>query len=142
MFLFGIMFMSVVRVTGDDPTTSCGELPDAPKCVGTFAWDPTLQSCKCFSRVPWFEYVVPTNQTSDGRRYLKAPRRHYFLNCFPGQSKSEIKILKMGILVDRGFYQKSGNDKVRVQRYVHEIIDFANTIFEEQFSVRFRIDQF
>eukprot|EP00397_Hematodinium_sp_SG-2012_P062083 GEMP01083186.1.p2 GENE.GEMP01083186.1~~GEMP01083186.1.p2 ORF type:complete len:144 (+),score=25.17 GEMP01083186.1:176-607(+) len=85
-------------------------------------------------------HLPPQNTSS---RFLRGvpQRRVYFDGCYNGQSRHTMKILKMGILMDRGYYERAGNNDLIATRTAYELLHYANKIYQEQFSIRLRIEK-
>eukprot|EP00397_Hematodinium_sp_SG-2012_P018978 GEMP01019477.1.p1 GENE.GEMP01019477.1~~GEMP01019477.1.p1 ORF type:complete len:555 (+),score=84.06 GEMP01019477.1:262-1926(+) len=66
---------------------------------------------------------------------------HYFSDCYKGQNPNIPFIIRMGVLVDRGFFVKAGNERRKVEEFIEKIVEVANTIFMNQLSVKLRVER-
>eukprot|EP00397_Hematodinium_sp_SG-2012_P014507 GEMP01014750.1.p1 GENE.GEMP01014750.1~~GEMP01014750.1.p1 ORF type:complete len:755 (+),score=102.35 GEMP01014750.1:116-2380(+) len=134
--MFTFCFILGVVNTTNDPTANCENWPDAAGCEGEVVWNSIRGHCECGPP------PQSRDQTSNHRvlqQLSKGETRYYFDKCYPGQQRGKLKIMKIGILVDRGFYEAAGNNDDRVKRIIYALVNYANALYEEQISIRMRV---
>eukprot|EP00397_Hematodinium_sp_SG-2012_P002900 GEMP01002908.1.p1 GENE.GEMP01002908.1~~GEMP01002908.1.p1 ORF type:complete len:471 (-),score=106.04 GEMP01002908.1:3045-4457(-) len=133
------LLLGVVNAAGDS-TPNCEEPPaHAGTCVGEFRWIPALGRCECVPLFPLFTSVEPSYHPATGRVLQNTAKRYYFNGCYPGQQRGKMKIMTIGIFVDRGFYNKAGGEETKVRGAIQQMVRYANVLYEEQFAIRIRV---
>eukprot|EP00397_Hematodinium_sp_SG-2012_P006537 GEMP01006570.1.p1 GENE.GEMP01006570.1~~GEMP01006570.1.p1 ORF type:complete len:604 (+),score=58.48 GEMP01006570.1:98-1909(+) len=121
-----------------EPTLNCKHWPHADRCEGEVFWNSARGICECRSRAQLLNQPV-THRVL--QQLGEEKEREYFKGCYSSEQEKggKLKIMMLGILVDRSVYETEEGDVDQIKRSIYAIVNFANMLFEDQMSIRIRV---